>query len=346
MHLKNRVYLTGIKKLVSTRAHCEPARGSDMQNKNYCSKTGFILLEMGDTQEHKKASGSRKLYQTAVEVGRRWASGETTLKELIEECPENERAWGLYKRTVDAARELYEQARLDDEVREEIGDPLVLEWQFLLLVNTLLKPPHPRKITWYVDERGGSGKTFICKWFEAYTNCVKFEKGRSGDIAHAYHEEKIVLFDLTRASEEIFNYEIVEKLKNGSMYSPKDESRSKRFLQTHVVVFSNWWPDRSQLSADRWDVKELRNIDVERFELGWSGKRVRVSSILRDADIKVKRPGVIILQKAPVDHHEASSSHVASDEEYKEAAMDDEEAAVQEVRTGLKFSAGPSVVVA
>lgn len=150
---------------------------------------------------------------------------------------------------MDAARELYEQARLDDEVREEIGDPLVLEWQFLLLVNTLLKHPHPRKITWYVDERGGSGKTFICKWFEAYTNCVKFE-------------------------------------------------------------------------------------------------RVRVSSILRDADIKVKRPGVIILQKAPADHHEASSSHVASDEEYKEAAMDDEEAAVQEVRPGLTFSAGPSVVVA
>ena len=59
------------------------------------------------------------------------------------------------------------------------------------------------------------------------------------------------------------------------MYIPKYESRSKRFPQTHVVVFSNWWPDRSQLSADRWDVKELRNIDVERFELGWSGKRVR-----------------------------------------------------------------------
>ena len=36
---------------------------------------------------------------------------------------------------------MYEQARLDDEVREEIGDPLVLEWQFLFLVNTLLKPP-------------------------------------------------------------------------------------------------------------------------------------------------------------------------------------------------------------
>ena len=47
-----------------------------------------------------------------------------------------------------------------------------------------------------------------------------------------------------------FNYEALESLKNGAMFSPKYESKSKVYDMPHVIVFANWQPDRIGLSID------------------------------------------------------------------------------------------------
>lgn len=129
-------------------------------------------------------------------------------------------------------------------------------WQHKLYLE-LLEEPDKRKIIWYYDETGGSGKTTMgihMISMGAYYCC----NGKSSDIVFAYQNQKIIVFDLARSSETVTNYMVIEKLKDGVMFSAKYESQTKyRKGGAHMVVFSNFLPDKSQMSADRWDIRVL-----------------------------------------------------------------------------------------
>jgi len=81
--------------------------------------------------------------------------------------------------------------------------------------------------------------------------------GKCADIAHAYNYEEIVVFDFSREQEERINYQIIEKFKDGRIFSPKYDSKCKVFKGARVIVFSNFDPDKSKLSEDRWDVMRV-----------------------------------------------------------------------------------------
>nr|WEY37187.1 replication-associated protein [Circovirus ialtag] len=48
INLRAKVRLQGLKQLLGPRAHCEKARGTDEDNKKYCSKDGDLLVEKGE----------------------------------------------------------------------------------------------------------------------------------------------------------------------------------------------------------------------------------------------------------------------------------------------------------
>lgn len=81
---------------------------------------------------------------------------------------------------------------------------------------------------------------------------------------HAFNGQKIVIINLAWSSEQHINYEIMETLKNGSFFSPKYNSRDKHAGIPHLVVFANFYPDKDKMSADRWDIRILHNVNVEK----------------------------------------------------------------------------------
>lgn len=50
---------------------------------------------------------------------------------------------------------------------------------------------------------------------------------------------------------------MIESFKNGLFFSPKYDTCTKTFKSAKVVVFANWAPDKTKLSADRWDVRHI-----------------------------------------------------------------------------------------
>lgn len=126
------------------------------------------------------------------------------------------------------------------------------------LADRLDEPADDRTITFVVDERGGTGKSwFIKKYMSRNPDRTQvLSIGKRDDLAHAINERKSVfLFDLPRSQSEFLQYSVLEQLKDRMVFSPKYLSRTKT-LDTcpHVVVFMNEMPDMNKLSADRYDL--------------------------------------------------------------------------------------------
>ncbi len=152
-------------------------------------------------------------------------------------------------------------------VRKSLIDPMEgLELRkFQLEIMEILecgKNPDNRKIHWFWELEGNSGKSSLAKHIIMTRNAVLLG-GSSKDAfccLSKYNETKdidIVIFDIPRCSFNRISYKTIESVKNGMVFSPKYESNFIVFNPPHVVVLCNFPPDRTMLSADRWDVRNI-----------------------------------------------------------------------------------------
>lgn len=130
-------------------------------------------------------------------------------------------------------------------------------WQNKVLAALI---PSDRTIHWVYDPTGGSGKSTLCRYLES-RGAIQL-KGKVADMAYAYTNQPIVLFDLTRTMTDHMDhlYDFAESLKNGFIFSTKYESVGKRFTPPHVIFFANSLPDRSKWTADRLVLHEISSM--------------------------------------------------------------------------------------
>jgi len=228
------------------RPHVESAKGNAESNIKYCSKEDENPLEWGKVRGLKQGARNdiSDLYDSVLD-------GKSNV-EIAEENP----SWFRYHKAVDRLRE---EVKLDDakkEMEKEMEDKILRPWQGAMLVKLLQQDE--RKVLWIVDEKGGLGKTFMAKYLVVKQGACYVTGGKNSDIAHAYSGEPIVVFDLMRQQETHNNYyATIEAMKNGMIFSGKYESTTKVFKPAKIIVFANWEPDYSTLSADRWDVVSI-----------------------------------------------------------------------------------------
>ena len=121
-----------------------------------------------------------------------------------------------------------------------------------------------------VDITGNNGKTFLAKWLLTSQNAQYFNTTKYADVFYAVNTvDQIVIFDLTRDKLEFINYGLIESLKNGLGFSSKYECVTKIFEPKRIIVFMNDFPDRSKLSADRWDVYDIEAPVMHHTEGSW-----------------------------------------------------------------------------
>lgn len=129
-------------------------------------------------------------------------------------------------------------------------------WQKNLL-EELLKEPNDRKIIWFYDIEGNKGKTAFAKYMAIKHNALILNNGKFNDLAYAVDNQKIIIINISRTLEDHVNYNAIEALKDGLIFSGKYESKTKIFDSPHIVIFANFEPNLKALSSDRWDVREL-----------------------------------------------------------------------------------------
>lgn len=235
--------ITGIKTLPGfSTAHLEVARGSPDANITYCSKSDANPTRFGTPGP---GSGTRTDLVLASEA----IVNDPTPKGLREMAREHPDVFVKFHKGF---------AALADILSPSIP-PITAElrpWQ-RNLADILRGEPHPRKIIFYIDPAGNSGKSFFVRyWCSHYPDdSVVFIRGAQKQMFYNYDGQKYIFFDLTRSDDPDhpnLPYQAMESMKNGFRPNSMYGKRSQFYQTPHIVVMMNEAPDESKLSRDRY----------------------------------------------------------------------------------------------
>lgn len=148
----------------------------------------------------------------------------------------------------------------DNMKPQRVEDFPLREWQSELNVY-LNGPVNEREIVFVVDYQGNKGKTWFFRYYEQNheDNCQIILPGKKLDMAMVLEcSKRVYLFDCPRSKQgEFIQYDFLEEVKNGNVFSGKYESKMKRFNIPHVCVAMNEEPDLTKLSEDRYKIIRL-----------------------------------------------------------------------------------------
>lgn len=151
-----------------------------------------------------------------------------------------------------------------DSLRSSMsGNTWRFPWQ-AELADAITHTPVPRRISWWWEAQGNVGKSYMARHLALHCDGVVCTAMKKADLLHLLTKNlsgaRCVVFDLTRTTEDgsvNVVYEVLEQLSNGYICSGKYDSTNLWVQPLHLVVFANFAPDRSTMSADRWDVHQI-----------------------------------------------------------------------------------------
>lgn len=141
------------------------------------------------------------------------------------------------------------------------------------VIDIVNQEPDDRSLFWIWSAHGNVGKTTFCKYLTAKHGAVPLA-GKGADVRNGvvtYLNDKgttpeLIVVPIPRSfSAEYVSYEAMENCKDMYFYSGKYEGGAVCGNCPHVFVFSNFPPDTSKMSEDRWKVWQIDGPDPDGF---------------------------------------------------------------------------------
>ena len=230
-------------------AHLEIRRGTHKEASDYCKKDGsFQEIGVLPMSQEDKGHASKDIWHECHSLAKQGKLDEIPSKYYIR-----------YKRTFD---EIAREARFKRSRTDLIT--VLRPWQ-QHLVDSLDVDPNDRTVIWYVDSKGNAGKSKMRDYLVAHKQALNLAPAPYIDMAYLIEPAPLVVVDIPRNySLEYFPYHLLEEIKNGSVTSTKYQPLTKNIPKCHVLVFSNFHPNRQRLSEDRWDIRVIENDSAVR----------------------------------------------------------------------------------
>lgn len=142
------------------------------------------------------------------------------------------------------------------------------------LVKMVKKDPDSRTVVCIIDPVGCNGKSTICDYLE-YKDLAKCltPMNNMEDLMQAVFNvgaHNCFLMDMPKCTpkDKLGGlYAGIEKIKDGFAYDKRYTYKELRFMEPHVFVFTNKWPDLHLLSVDRWELYYVMDNELVRLML-------------------------------------------------------------------------------
>lgn len=241
---RNRLRLTQVVRKLG-QAHYTVTR-SLCSSIEYCKKEGDFV-EVGQAPKEGKAKDSEN--KDLEDFKNSVKEGVLDMKDLRE----------LHSEVVARYPQFVRDYIRDHRPRAVVNPYPLRPWQ-QTLYNRLIREPDDREIIFIVDVIGNQGKSWFARYFmQLHESAQIIVPGKKADMAFVIDEDmKTFFFDCPRSKQgDFIQYDFLEELKNGLIFSPKYESKLKYVKKPHVVVLMNEHPDRTKLSEDRYSITVL-----------------------------------------------------------------------------------------
>lgn len=246
--------ISALKKIHPT-AHWDRRKGTQDQAIAYCTKQDETYVEgpWSKGERCETNQGRRTDLDLACEVAK-----TDGIAAVAEEYPT---AYAKYTKGLKEIANYHRDQRRAVERKRKYEDVSLRPWQ-QVLEKKLEKEADDRKIYWYWDPTGNTGKTFMAKYLEATKGATVLDCSKKVDLAYLLrgHEGAVVLFNIVRSMDEAYMghvYGLAEAIKDDMVTSMKYEPVRVHLGPQHVVVFSNVEPDYTKWSEDRYQVTQI-----------------------------------------------------------------------------------------
>jgi hypothetical protein len=242
-------------KRVNNSTHWEAMRGTIESNILYCSKAPvqgpwYIPDEKTVLAAKKKAKPQLAEFVDAV-IARDTASVW------------REPGFILHKRCIYEVAEMVSSAKRLSDMKAEFAEFHLRPWQQQCM--DLLAEQNKRQVLWVYEHEGNIGKTTFARYLISEHKYLYFRSKTSmGEIGHIISRDVSggIVFDLPRDCHDkddniLVSYRTLEDLKDGLISTTKYAGFSGVIGSQKLLVFANYPPDRSKLSADRWVVRQI-----------------------------------------------------------------------------------------
>lgn len=266
LHLQGYMQLVGKKRMETIKrwspmfaaAHLEAQKSRENKAAaDYCKKDG-TFKEFGEFSGNLQGKRTDlQLAQEAINNGATWA-------DLMRD---HFTVMARHSNFIRQALNFRDEVDRETALRASLQAAVMRPWQQRLL-DIVREEAHPREILWMWETRGNVGKSWMAKYLSVMEDALVLEPGRRQDLAYIYaqNQKRITIFDLARTVAPDPDcprgpldviYSLMESLKNGYLISTKYESRRLYFPVPHVIVFANFEPDYTKMSADRYNVVKI-----------------------------------------------------------------------------------------
>lgn len=151
-----------------------------------------------------------------------------------------------------------------DIIKDPMEGKEYYPWQ-AEIVEIIKKGGDDRKVHWYWEEQGMSGKSDFTTHLCLHNDRIIAVDGAKNNILYAICQMKrkpeVVIWDIERTPEtqDKVSYSAIESIKNGRIFSTKYESGMVLFNKPVIIIFANFHPDENKLSSDRWNINYINN---------------------------------------------------------------------------------------
>lgn len=242
VQFKRKLSLASSKRIISQRANLSVARNVPASIE-YCKKDDQNYVEVGSVGGGTGSRNDLEQFKEAVK------SGMQSLREVREAHSE------VYARHTRWCLEYMQ----DHAPAKDLPSHELRPWQAELKAR-LEGEADDRTIEFIVDTEGNQGKTWFAHWYaHQCDDCQVIQPGKKADMAYCLDSTiRVLILDAPRSKQgEFVQYDFLEDVKNGYVFSTKYESRVKQLGRCHVVVMMNESPDMTKLSLDRYKVTDL-----------------------------------------------------------------------------------------
>ncbi len=252
MEFNNKQTFSGVKRYFKNqRIHVENRRGTKQQAVSYCMKSETRIEGTNPVGYNTNIKqGSRSALNSAIID---YINRKITKKDFLNQYP---KYWLKSSKQLNYERREKVKENYNMKLKKKYEISVLHPWQVSLIEK--LKKQSDRQILWIYEASGHVGKSWMAKYiYSMLEDVLLIKKGKVSDVVYLYNRQKYVCCDLARSQEGFVSYNLLEDLKDGTIFIGKYEPKMIVCDSAKVIVFANWPPETNKLSVDRWDIYEI-----------------------------------------------------------------------------------------